>query len=118
MNNVLSLRTSLQMTQDEFSEYCNVSRISIARYEAGAEINRKNAVKIANACGVSIEYVIGEEKKDAESLPIAPKTIEARIVSFGMDQLPQEERERIINVLQAMYTNNPDLFKRSENDET
>lgn len=61
MNNVLLLRNSLSMTQDEFAERCNVSRISIARYEAGAEINRSNAVKIASACGVSVEYVLGVE---------------------------------------------------------
>ena len=117
MNNVLNLRNSLSMTQDEFSEHCNVARISIARYEAGAEINRKNAIKIANACGVSLEYVLGNENEKPEPLPDVPKTIEARIVSFGMDQLPQDERDRIINVLQAMYANNPDLFKRSEDNE-
>lgn len=62
MNNVLSLRSAMAMTQDEFAEFCNVSRISIARYEAGADINRANAVKIASACGVSVEYVIGVEQ--------------------------------------------------------
>ena len=61
MNNVLLLRNSMSMTQDEFAERCNVSRISIARYEAGAEINRSNAMKIASACGVSVEYVLGVE---------------------------------------------------------
>ncbi len=59
MNNVATLRNILSMTQDEFSEHCDVSRISIARYEAGGEINRKNAVKIASACGVSVAYVLG-----------------------------------------------------------
>ena len=59
MNNVYTLRNILRMTQDEFSEHCNVSRISIARYEAGGEINRANALKIASACGVSVAYVLG-----------------------------------------------------------
>ena len=69
MNNVLLLRNQLCMTQDEFAEKCNVSRISIARYEAGAEINRANAVKIAAACGVPVEYVLGveQQKDDLES---------------------------------------------------
>ena len=78
MNNVLTLRNMLSMTQDEFAEHCNVSRISIARYEAGAEINRANAMKIARACGVPVEYVLGigvdERKKvpnyDAEAIAI------------------------------------------------
>ena len=41
----------------------------------------------------------------------APKTLEARIVSFGMDSLPKEEREKILAILQTMYSNKPDLFK-------
>jgi transcriptional regulator with XRE-family HTH domain len=76
MNNVLTLRNILAMTQDEFAEHCNVSRISIARYEAGAEINRANAMKIARACGVPVEYVLGiaeqpkEPNYDAEAVAI------------------------------------------------
>lgn len=66
MNNVLQLRTAMAMTQDEFAERCNVSRISIARYEAGAEINRSNALKIATACGVSVEYVLGVSQANAQ----------------------------------------------------
>jgi transcriptional regulator with XRE-family HTH domain len=111
----------LSMTQDEFAEHCNVSRISIARYEAGAEINRSNAVKVASACGVSVEYVLGitddmgkEEASKEEMSNLVPKTLEARIVSFGMDKLPQEERQKILDILQRMYDNNPDIFKEEQ----
>lgn len=68
MNNVLTLRNLLSMTQDEFAEHCNVSRISIARYEAGAEINRSNALKIASACGVTVDYVLGTEQSINQDL--------------------------------------------------
>ena len=44
----------------------------------------------------------------------APRTVEARIVSFAMDQLPQEERERLLAMFRAMYSNHPELFKREE----
>ena len=64
MNNVLVLRKARAMTQDEFSEYCNVSRISIARYEAGGKLNRGNAERIAKACHVSVSYVIGDAQED------------------------------------------------------
>lgn len=66
MNNVYTLRSAMAMTQDEFAEFCDVSRISIARYETGADINRANAVKIATACGVSVQYVLGVETKNEE----------------------------------------------------
>lgn len=60
MNNVLTLRKRKDMTQDEFAEYCGISRISIARYEAGAEVSRANAERIAKACHVSVAYVLRE----------------------------------------------------------
>lgn len=61
MNNVHFLRDQKAMTQEEFSEYCNIPRISVARYEAGEPIGRKNAEKIAAACRVSVDFVIGSE---------------------------------------------------------
>jgi transcriptional regulator with XRE-family HTH domain len=65
VNNVRVLRERFDMTQDEFAEFCGVSRISIARYDTGEPISRKNAQKIALACHVSIDYVIGQEEKPA-----------------------------------------------------
>ncbi|MBO4884618.1 MAG: helix-turn-helix transcriptional regulator [Clostridia bacterium] len=60
MNNVLNLRQKMSMTQDEFADYCNVSRISIARFETGSNISRASAERIAKACGVSVSYVLGD----------------------------------------------------------
>lgn len=57
-----------------------------------------------------------EEKASASSS--APCTLEARIVSGGMDKLPQAERERILSVIRAMYSNHPELFdEKGEADE-
>ena len=41
----------------------------------------------------------------------APKTVEARIVSFGMDKLPHEDRERLLAMVRAMY---PGLFEEKK----
>ena len=48
-----------------------------------------------------------------------PMTPEARIVSFGMDQLPQQDRETILNMIRAMFSKRPEakLFAdKEEND--
>jgi len=58
MSAIADLRAKLNMTQDEFAEHCGVSRISIARYEAGAKISRANAIKIAKACNTTIDYLL------------------------------------------------------------
>jgi len=61
-----------------------------------------------------------EDHSDNGTMPEtfhAPKTLEARIVSFGMDSLPKEEREKILSILQTMYNNNPGLFKEDRHDD-
>ena len=60
MNNIRKLRSNLHMTQSDFAEHCDVSIISISRYEAGENISRRNAEKIAHACHVSIDYVLNQ----------------------------------------------------------
>lgn len=60
MNKVLELRNRLGMTQDAFAEKCGIARISIARYEAGDNLSRASAEKIARACNVSVSYVLGD----------------------------------------------------------
>ena len=85
---------------------------------AGARISTIQA--IAKTYHVSADYLIRDEIEDptfglvdASVPPDVPKTLEARIVSFGMDNLPEAERQKILALLQVMYNNNPDLFKRS-----
>ena len=60
---------------------------------------------------------IAQRVASVQTSAAAPKTVEARIVSFGIDQLPQEERERLLNMFRAMYSNHPELFemKKGEN---
>ena len=58
MNRITEIRHRMGMTQDQFAEFCNISRVSIARYDAGAQISRKNAEKIAAACGIGIDEVL------------------------------------------------------------
>lgn len=61
MERIRELRQSLKMNQYEFAEHCSVSRASIARYEAGEKISRENAIKIAAACNVSVDYLLGSD---------------------------------------------------------
>lgn len=72
MNKVLDLRTKLQMTQDEFAEFCGIARISIARYETIGNISRASAEKIAKACGVSVSYVLGDIENDTSDTKESP----------------------------------------------
>lgn len=73
--------------------------------------------KLGDDASVQLISMRGNSEPDNDENPFwhetesAPRTIEAKIVSFGMDQLPQEQREQILNVVRAMCANHPELFK-------
>lgn len=90
MNNVKFLREQRGMIQDTFAEFCDIPRISLARYEAGEPIGRKNAQKIAAACHVSVDFVIGID----EPPPAAPVRDAAAEL---MADLTPEELEQVQN---------------------
>lgn len=128
MNIVKELRKKKGIQQKELALEIGVSRPIVSEWES----NKKDPSgirlkKLAEYFGVDELVILGKgitDLTDRYNLqtfaapPDTPKTKEARIVSFGMDQLPQEERDKIISVLQAMYANNPGLFKRGGDNET
>lgn len=117
---IRKIRLKRGYNQEQLAELASLNRVTIAKYESGkVEPGAQALSRIADALEVTVDQLLGREteENETENKQSTPKTIEARIVSFGMDQLPQDERDRIINVLQAMYANNPDLFKRSEDNE-
>lgn len=98
MNNVRYLREQRGLTQDDFAEYCDVPRISIARYEGGDPISRKNAQKIASACGVSLDFVIGTP--GAEQYP-EPPVLDEALVNM-LVKLPPSQVQRVKDFVQGM----------------
>lgn len=121
MNKIYELRTKLEMTQDEFAEYCGVSRISIARYEAGTQISRSNAKKISKACGVSLDFLLDDssdpesEKEqtpavvsadpwDVETAFSDPQDDSIRIMARGMGRLSPENRQKLLDVAKTLFS--------------
>lgn len=111
------IRESKGISQRQAALGLNLSPTVYNRYENGIR-EPSNALLpvIADYFGVTVDELLGREAPE-EAKQSAPKTIEARIVSFGMDQLPQTEREKILFALQTMYANNPELFKKGDDDE-
>ena len=113
-NRIAELRRERGLNQDELAELATLSRISIARYETGKiEPGAKALGRIADALEVSTDVLLGrnEEQTDLLQTSEKPKTPEARIVSGGMDSLPKEQREMIVNMLCAMF---PTAFMKGD----
>lgn len=116
---IREIRISRGYNQEQLAELASLNRVTIAKYEAGkVEPGAQALSRIADALEVTVDQLLGREPQPTNNDPYKVKTVEARIVSFGMDQLPQEDRETLLNVFKAMYASKPELFKRGETNET
>ena len=96
-----------------------VSPATFSEWMNGKKYPRIDKIEmLANFFHIQKSDLIEDHEGEAERAQMnVPKTIQARIVSYGMDSLPEEERDKILSLLQIMYQNRPDLFKRgNEND--
>ena len=91
---IQQLRKERDMTQEEFAELCGISRSSLARYESGAPMRRDCLVKIATACGISVEDILGTKKA-------AQQELDGQIEKFvtGAQRLSQDGREKLASYM-------------------
>ena len=111
---IADLRRARGMSQDELAELATLSRISIARYESGKiEPGAKALGRIADALEVSSDVLLGRAESSGAP-PAEPQTIEARIVSGGIDRLPKEQREQAIDIMKAVFKEYAAYFTRKD----
>ena len=139
MNMVRELRIKKGIQAKQLALDIGVSNATVSDWEHG----RKNPTgerlkKLADYFGVDEGFILGYgmEKPNLfvpenhaisgksetdqiierllEKLDQMPKTAEARIVSGGMDRLPKDQREKLVNVFTALY---PDLIEEKKGDE-
>ena len=137
MNIVKELRKKKGIQQKELALEIGVSRPTVSEWESNKKDPSGERLKrLAEYFGVDELVILGrglyipEDPKVAgksetdqiierllDQLGNMPKTVEARIVSGGMDKLPQRDREKILGVVRAMYTNG--IFdEKGDDDET
>ena len=103
-------RLELKMTMEDLGRAVGVQRSAINKYEKGSvDITSSKLSAIANALGVTPVSLLCDEDDDA------PKTMEARIISAGIDKMSPDRREQALKVLQTIFT---DYFDGGEKHET
>lgn len=122
MNIVKELRKRKGIQQKELALVVGVAQPTVSDWESNKKDPSGDRLKkLAEYFGVDELVILGKNvvtMEDYYNNYNVPKTVEARIVSFGMDQLPKEDRETLLNVFKAMYASKPELFKRGETNET
>ena len=121
-------RKQLSISADELAVRVGVSRSTVFRWVKG-EIEKIPAVQmsiLARVLQTTESYLFGwSEDPEPDAVPndiplYHAATPTFRIISSGLSELPPDEQDKILAVLRAMYSNNPDLFsaKRGNDDET
>lgn len=127
---ILQYREDHHMSQRQFALKCGISNGYIAMIEKNENpatgkpviVSVEKVRAIASAMNMTsdelVRMVDGNTPVSLEAEQTGePRTVEARIVSFGMDQLPQEERERLLAMVRAWYSNRPGLFDEKKGDD-
>ena len=110
------LLTRFPGSDTELAEALDVSKQTISAWKNGVRFPKKPVLRtISEYFNVSIPWLEGisddETIYNTSDNGYVPQTIEARIVSGGMDKLPEAQRQQILGVVRAMFANDPDLFK-------
>lgn len=109
-------RIKAGLNQEQLAEMALLNRVTIAKYETGiVEPGIQAVARIADVLGVTTDALLG--RGDPHEMPAekAPRTPEARIVSTGMDRMPQDKRETLLSVILTMYQkDHPEYFKQEE----
>lgn len=114
-NTIKTLRKHNYLNQTEFAKKLGVAQATVSQWEN--DLTRPNAEQlktISTTFNVSIDDLLSGEPEKDKVQEKAPRTPEARAVSFGMDTLPKEHRELILNMVTAMY---PNTFKKGDDDD-
>ncbi len=113
---IRQLRIDNNMSQDDLARAMGYKdRSMITKIESGkVDISQKKIIAFSKVLGTTPAYLMGWSDSGPAAEPDAPKTLEARIVSGGMDKLPKEQREQILNVVRAMFAQHPELFDKKD----
>lgn len=130
MNIIRELRKRRGVQQKELSIAIGVSQPTVSDWEKNKnDPSGENLKKLAEFFGVDELVVMGKGvidlTQDASSHDFLtknvdnfPKTLEARIISGGVDKMTKAQREQVLAVVKAMFANHPELFEEGETDDT
>ena len=110
---IKEIRKNRNLNQDQLAEMASLNRVTVAKYESGRiEPGAQALGRIADALEVSTDVLLGRETVP-DQLPEtqAPKTKESKLISGAVDTMPQEDRERALNMMKAVYS---EYFDRTE----
>ena len=105
--------------QKDLADYVGAKTTTVSGWTRGISYPRADSMeRIAMFFGVPTSQLVGERTEQAERNQDyePPQTVEARSLAKGIDKMPKEQREAILNMMMGLY---PGIFEKgTENDDT
>lgn len=104
-----------RLRDSELSAALGVSQSTVSAWRTGARSPKPPTIaQVAAYFGVSPEWLSGKDVPRYPE-PVAPPgerhTIEARIISHGVDSMPPEQRERALVMFRLIFEQYADKFE-------
>ena len=114
---IRELRKERGLNQDQLAELASLNRVTIAKYESGrVEPGAYALSRIADALEVSADVLLGRSDEPVPEPADDPMTPQIRIVSGWMERMPKEDQDRVVQMMELMFKNHPELLERGETD--
>ena len=110
-------RLALGYSAEQVAAFLDVSPATVYRYENGdiSKLPSKFIQPLAEFLCVTPAWLMGWTEDSAPAQE-PPRTVEARSLAKGIDTMPKEQREAILNMMMGLY---PGIFEKgTENDDT
>ncbi|EAQ3554914.1 helix-turn-helix domain-containing protein [Salmonella enterica] len=92
LNEILELK---KLTKSDMARICGVSAQSVNNWFVRGTIGKSSAIKLADALGVSLEWVLGQEVDERDGL----KADERRLLELYRQLPDDEEKHNFLRVL-------------------
>ncbi len=104
LNEVLELKN---LTKSDMARICGVSAQSVNNWFVRGTIGKSSAIKLADALGVSLEWLLGQDVGEKDGL----KPDEQRLLELYR-QLPEEERENMLRIFSLRLKELDELYEK------
>ena len=104
LNEILELKN---LTKSDMARICGVSAQSVNNWFVRGTIGKSSAIKLAEALGVSLEWILGQEVGEKDGL----KPDEQRLLELYR-QLPEEEQQNMLRIFAIRLKELDELYER------
>ncbi|MFW3570163.1 helix-turn-helix domain-containing protein [Kosakonia cowanii] len=104
LNEILELKN---LTKSDMARICGVSAQSVNNWFVRGTIGKSSAIKLAEALGVSLEWILGQEVGEKDGL----KPDEQRLLELYR-QLPEEEQQNMLRIFAIRLKELDELYEK------